>query len=166
MTPVGAPRADSAEPPDPRHPVAVSDDQDRPVDRERLAAVARHAMTVLHVPPRAGLEVSLVGPDRIAELKGRFLGEAAPTDVLSFPIDAPGEPAAGEAVLGAVVICPAVAERQARALGRGLGEELAFLLVHGILHLVGRDHDTPEAERAMSREQARVLALRPEEARA
>jgi probable rRNA maturation factor len=61
-------------------------------------------------------------------------------------------------VLGDVVLCPAVAEAQARTLGRRIDHELAHLLVHGILHLLGREHGDPLSERAMAREERQILS--------
>lgn len=136
-----------------RHPVLLADEQDLPVDTAALERVARRALAWLGVPPATELSIGLVTPDAIAQLKARSFGEGAATDVLSFPMDGAGGP-----VLGDVVICPAVAARQARGLGRSLGDEMALLLVHGILHLLGRDHETPAGELAMRAEEQRVLA--------
>jgi probable rRNA maturation factor len=61
-------------------------------------------------------------------------------------------------MLGDVVICPAVAERQAAAAGHGLADEMALLLTHGILHLLGYDHAEPEEHAEMFGLQARLLA--------
>jgi probable rRNA maturation factor len=76
-----------------------------------------------------------------------------PTDVMSFPMDElrPGsedrEPEPG--LLGDIVLCPSVAERQARDAGHATEEELLLLTTHGILHLLGYDHAEPEEEREM-----------------
>jgi probable rRNA maturation factor len=94
----------------------------------------------------------------MAELKEQALGGRAPTDVLAFPMDDPNDPMPGPLVLGDVVICPEVAAGQARAAGHSLDDELAMLLVHGILHCLGRDHATPEEETSMFGEQAQILA--------
>ncbi len=118
-------------------------------------------------------EVSLlfVDEDAIAALNERFLGKNGPTDVLSFPIeDEPGptgrspdlggtgpgtSPEEGTlTLLGDVVICPAVAARNAPSTRCPLDDELALLLVHGILHLLGMDHEKDaEAERMEALEQ-------------
>jgi probable rRNA maturation factor len=85
-----------------------------------------------------------------------------PTDVLAFPMDElrPGkvneEPEEG--VLGDLVLCPAVAERQAETAGHSTVDELDLLTVHGILHLLGYDHAEPEEHREMFGLQARLLA--------
>jgi probable rRNA maturation factor len=67
-------------------------------------------------------------------------------------------------MLGDVVICVEVAERQARGLGRATQDEVEQLLVHGILHLAGRDHEDVAGERAMAREESRLLKAWREEA--
>lgn len=124
---------------------------------------------------RGGAEVSLLFVDErtIAELNERFLDKHGPTDVLSFPLDddfpgsgrlpdsggtGPGEPAEPEMpdLLGDVVVCPAVASANAARDGVGYDDELALLVVHGTLHLLGWDHEL-DAEAA--RMEARELEL-------
>ena len=105
------------------------------------------------------LSIMLVEPDAMAELKERALGIREPTDVLAWPMDAAGDAAPGPFVLGDVVLCPAVAAEQARSAGRSFDDELSMLLVHGILHCLGWDHDGTEQERAMFAEQDRVLGV-------
>jgi probable rRNA maturation factor len=135
--------------------VALVDEQDRPVDADALARFAERALDAVGIPESHSLSVALVDRERIAGLKERYLGERRATDVLAFPMDPPEAP--GPALLGDVVVCVEVAERQARALGRPLERELEELLVHGILHLAGHDHDRPEDEVAMAAAQRRVL---------
>ncbi len=77
--------------------------------------------------------VTFVTPDEIAALNARHRGRDAPTDVLSFPVDGDG-PVAGDRELGDVVICPEHTE------------DLAAAVVHGVLHLVGMDHEADEGE--------------------
>ena len=77
--------------------------------------------------------VAFVTPDEIAALNAEHRGEQGPTDVLSFPVDGDG-PVAGERELGDVVICPEHTENLAEAV------------VHGVLHLVGMDHERDEGE--------------------
>jgi probable rRNA maturation factor len=87
--------------------------------------------------------VSFVGPGEIAALNAEHRGKEGPTDVLSFPVDG-AAPVAGERELGDVVICP-----QHTA-------DLAEAVVHGVLHLVGMDHETDDGE--MLAVQAEVVA--------
>jgi probable rRNA maturation factor len=116
--------------------VLVSDRQSFPVAGE---ALARLAADVLTAEGRAGDELSLsfVDEAEIADLHLRFMGEEGPTDVLSFPLDEDG-------LLGDVVVCPAVA---ARSNPEAPEAELRLLTVHGVLHLLGYDHEE-EGERA------------------
>jgi probable rRNA maturation factor len=135
--------------------VSVTDEQERAVDITALERVAGVALDAAGIRGGHSLSVALVDRARIAELKGRYYGERRATDVLSFsmdPLDAPAP-----AILGDVVICVDVAARQARALGRTTQTECEYLLVHGILHLAGRDHADPAAEIAMAREESRIL---------
>jgi probable rRNA maturation factor len=136
--------------------VEVADEQDRPVDVESLSAFAERVLDAARIPPSHSLSIGLVDRERIADLKGRYYGERRATDVLSFPMDPLDAP--GPASLGDVVICVEVAERQARSLGLPPSRELEHLVVHGVLHLTGRDHADPESELAMARDERRILA--------
>jgi probable rRNA maturation factor len=138
--------------------ISVDNEQDIPIDEEWIHEIAVRALRLLGVPSGAMLEVSLVDQDRMAKLKQIAFGDDSPTDVLTFPIDDPADPMPGPLVLGDVVLCPAVAAEQARANGHALTDELALLLVHGILHALGRDHAAPDDERAMFDEQNRLLS--------
>lgn len=130
--------------------VFVADEQDRPVDGDDLAALAGHVLRERRVPPDMELSLLLVDEDAITALNSQHLGKREPTDVLAFPIDEPGETPSGvPALLGDVVLCPVVAERQAMQGGRDVREELRVLTVHGILHVLGMDHADPEEEREM-----------------
>jgi probable rRNA maturation factor len=129
---------------DPSKPtVVLSDRQDLPVAVEplvELAAATLRAEGSSHVE----LSISLVRGDEMADLHLRYLGEPGPTDVLSFPQE--DDPARGERrLLGDVVICPQVAATQ----NADLQSEVRLLLVHGILHLLGYDHQEEAARRAM-----------------
>jgi probable rRNA maturation factor len=128
--------------PGPEPAILVSNRQELPVDADDLAALAR-AVLVAEDASDGELSVSFVSDEEIAELHRRFLGESGPTDVLSFPLDEETEPG-GPRLLGDVVIAPDYAQREGRAGER----ELRLLLVHGILHLLGYDHEEDE-ERAV-----------------
>lgn len=90
----------------------------------------------------ATLGVRLVTRREIAELNHRYRGRADATDVLSFP----GETGREGYHLGDIVICPAVAREQARRLGHSPARELKTLLLHGVLHCLGHDHETDDGE--------------------
>jgi probable rRNA maturation factor len=114
--------------------VLVSDRQSLPVDERALAALGRDVL--LAEGRRAGeLSVSFVTEEEMAELHARYLGEDGATDVLAFEQDG------GDGMIGDVVLCPAYAAREAAAHGGELDAELRLLLVHGVLHLLGYDHE-------------------------
>ena len=142
---------------EPSSSITLDDEQDVPVGLAFLRSLAARALEALAVPADAALAITLVGPDEMATLKEKALGEREPTDVLAFPMDDPADPMPGPFVVGDVVMCPVVAAEQARAAGHSLNDELATLLVHGILHCLGRDHATAEDEKSMFAEQADVL---------
>lgn len=140
-------------------PVLLADEQDLDVDADDLVALAQHVLAERRVPDDMEVALLLVDEAAIAALNERHLGHEGPTDVLAFPIDEPGEsPPAGPAILGDVVVCPAVAHRQAAERGLAPHAELQLLTVHGLLHLLGMDHAEPEEERAMFALTDRLLA--------
>ena len=132
------------------------------VDVKELARLARFVMDRMRVHPQAELCVKLVDEDTIAALNEQWMEKEGPTDVLAFPMDElrPGlvneEPEEG--VLGDLVLCQAVAARQAREAGHATADEVDLLTVHGILHLLGYDHAEPEEHAEMFGLQARLLA--------
>jgi probable rRNA maturation factor len=96
------------------------------------------------------LSVSLVDDATIHELNRDYRKKDKPTDVLAFPLEAPGEQSEGSALLGDVIVSIDTARRQAQARLRPLLDEVTMLLAHGLLHLLGHDHRTDAEERAMT----------------
>ena len=131
------------------------------LDESLVASVARHALDAMRVNPAAELSILAVTTEVMSELHERWMDEPGPTDVMSFPMDElrPGrddeEPEQG--LLGDVVLCPSVAERQAVEAGHTAAEEILLLTTHGILHLLGFDHAEPDEEREMFELQRRLL---------
>ena len=103
-------------------------------------------------PKDTEISVVFVPESEMAALNKRFKNVNAPTDVLSFPAlyDLTG-------VLGDIIICPCVAIKQAEELGHTYEREIAFLTAHGLLHLLGFSHSTPEDEKIMIRAQKEIL---------
>lgn len=137
--------------PDSSPRILLDDRQSIPQDEPALIAVARDVL-VQEGRPRVELSVSLVEREEMAALHERYLGEPGPTDVLSFPQDE--EAGDGMELLGDVVICPAVAAEQV-----GGESEIRLLLVHGILHLLGYDHETDEDRAEMWKRQERYSGV-------
>lgn len=101
-------------------------------------------------------EISLISSRKISAMNREYRGKSGPTDVLSFP--AP-EPFWSSGILGEVVVAKEVLARQAREQGHSVDRELDVLLVHGILHLLGMDHERDEKGlREMKRWEQKVLA--------
>jgi probable rRNA maturation factor len=135
---------------------------------KELSKLSRFVMDRMRVHPLAELCIKVVDEDTIATLNEQWMEKEGPTDVLAFPMDElrPGlvneDPEEG--VLGDLVLCPVVAERQAadaRAAGQAgytTEDEIELLTVHGILHLLGYDHAEPEEHKEMFGLQARLLA--------
>ena len=142
--------------------VEVNNESDVSVDEASLAVLARFVLDGLRIHPQAELSVLLVDEDTMTTLHQQWMDEPGPTDVMAFPMDElrvtseDAEPEPG--LLGDVVLCPVVAERQAASAGHGIQDELFLLCTHGVLHLLGYDHHEPEEERAMFGLQARLLA--------
>jgi probable rRNA maturation factor len=141
--------------------IEVNDESGEGVDGERVSALARFVLDALKVHPQAELSVLAVDVATMASLHEQWMDEEGPTDVLSFPMDElrPGnddeEPEPG--LLGDVVLCPAVAAKQAASAGHSTEQELDLLTTHGILHLLGYDHAEPDEEREMFGLQTRLL---------
>jgi probable rRNA maturation factor len=137
--------------------VLISNRQRRPIDDEGVRSLARDTIRGEGIED-AELSVSFVEADEIAGLHERFMDEPGPTDVLSFPLDdAESEDRDGVRVLGDVVVAPSEAERNNPADPDG---EIRLLLVHGILHLLGYDHEEEGARARMWERQERYSGVR------
>jgi probable rRNA maturation factor len=120
--------------------VVASDERpvaEPPLDVERWGRLAEAA--AVHEGGVGELTLTFVDRDEIAELNAEHMGKSRPTDVLSFPMD--DEPISGiPTLLGDIVVCPAVAADQFADHAGTLDDELALLVVHGVLHVLGHDH--------------------------
>jgi len=108
---------------------------------------------------REASEVSIVivGDEEITRLNRQYLRRNRPTNVIAFPM-ASGDPVALPFhLLGDVVISAETAKRQAEAAGRKTGEEILFLMIHGVLHLLGYDHEKNAEERRKMEAKEREL---------
>ena len=145
--------------------VAVQNESTSDADETGLAEVAAFVLAQMQVDPAVELSVTLVDEPEMTRLHEQYMDEPGPTDVLAFPMDdldaatdAATESEAGGRLLGDVILCPSVAAAQAADAGHDTDAELRLLCVHGVLHLLGYDHDSPDDEREMFGLQARLLA--------
>ena len=157
--------------------VFVADEQaDVPVDLARWQQLALDVLVAEGVRGLAELAVLFVSEHEMAELNDSYMGKAGPTDVLAFPIDAaeaeivlhgqppsrgpdraPPDPADMPLLLGDVVVCPAVAARQAPDHAGSVDDEMALLVVHGVLHVLGHDHVDDDDRVAMQARERELL---------
>ena len=157
--------------------VFCSDEQSEisiPLEQCRLLALA----ALQHEGVRGACELSVFFVDEttISELNSEHMGKVGPTDVLAFPLDTaeyneaqgPGTPSRGPSrpafdtddvptLLGDVVICPAIALKQCDTHAGTFSDEIALLLVHGILHVLGYDHDSEEEKTEMRAHEVAIL---------
>lgn len=133
-----------------------------PAELEKLLEqAAEEVLTTEGYSLTGELGIALVDDEEIREYNRAYRGVDSPTDVLSFSQsegDGPYESPTGEYLLGDIVISLERAVQQAEEYGHSLARELTYLLVHGLYHLLGYDHDTPEGKEKMRVREEMVLA--------
>ncbi len=143
-------------------PVLVSNLQEKtPVDDGLTSFLADVVMAVLrdtHCSEKVEVSLALVDDEHIHSLNRQYRNVDNPTDVLSFSMRE-GEPIPGgeEEILGDVVISLQSAERQAKEYGHDFRREMAYLAIHGVLHLLGYDHRGEKERREMRRKENKLL---------
>ena len=134
--------------------IAVNDS----LKEEELQQIEKAALTALKYENRTGdLSIQIDTPDRIRELNRQFRNIDRVTDVLTFPAWEGEDPLSGDGYLGDIMICYERASEQAIEYGHSLRRELAFLAVHGVLHLLGYDHMNEQDELIMRTKQTAIL---------
>ena len=142
--------------------IEVLNESGESLDVDHLVGLSRFVLDRMRVHPLAELCIKAVDEDTMSELNEKWMEGEGPTDVLAFPMDElrPGlvneDPEEG--ILGDLMLCPSVAERQAVTAGHTTEAELELLSVHGILHLLGYDHAEPEEHAEMFSLQDELLA--------
>jgi probable rRNA maturation factor len=141
--------------------IEVQNDLEYPVDAARLVAAAELTLRQQAAEDGAALTIVLTDDEQVRALNQQFRGIDSATDVLSFPADAPPVEIDGEPpYLGDLVIAYPYASQQAAREGHILMESFCLLVVHGVLHLLGHDHDTPERRADMwTAQEAALRAL-------
>jgi probable rRNA maturation factor len=132
------------------------------VTESRLRGLVGYLLEALYLDPECELSLAFVSEDAMAQLHMQWMDEPGSTDVLSFPMDdlraGTVDQSSGPGLLGDIVVCPQVAQRQAEAAGHSLLAECELLVTHGVLHLLGHDHYEPEEHAVMFGLQDRLLA--------
>ena len=156
--------------------VFISDEQDDvPIELKRWRDIALGALAFEGVRGLCELTIYFVDETAITDLNREHMGKQGPTDVLAFPLDGvecieiqgPGAISRGPArphhdhddmplLLGDVFVCPSVAQKQAPSHAGSLDDEIALLVVHGILHVLGFDHDD-ETDKAKMQDHERLI---------
>lgn len=137
--------------------VALDEQSERPVTVERWADLARSVLVAEGLGEECELNLTFITTSEMAELNGQHMGKEGPTDVLSFPLD-DGPDVAFEGqprLLGDVLICPDVVAKQAAGEP---DDEMALMVVHGVLHILGMDHMEPDEELEMKAAEQRHLS--------
>ena len=133
--------------------VRISDARGRPVRAPGLAAWLQR---VAPAGTRGVVSIALVTDAHMRKLNRRYRGKDHVTDVLSFEASSP-QPPASSPYMGEIVIARGVARRQARAARHSLTAELRVLSLHGLLHLLGYDHETDTEAGEMERHETEIL---------
>lgn len=146
--------------------IFLADEQTEEVGLSELHSLAQLVLREEGYSNQVEVTLIFVSEPQMAAYNERFLDRSGPTDVLAFPVEElmPGvipdtDPQGPPLMLGDVIIAPGYVRQQAESNGAGLDDEMALMVTHGILHLLGYDHvDDEEAERMESRERE-LLAM-------
>lgn len=117
-------------------------------DASQLISLANFTLTKLGIHPDSELAIKLVDEKEMEQLHLKWMSLPGPTDVLSFPMDEikPNSSANGPGIIGDIVLCPSYAAKNGK---QSLELELELLTVHGVLHLLGFDHENLDDEAEM-----------------
>lgn len=137
--------------------IAIEVDHVIDIDNSWLEKVASYALNFQSPKPNVDLSIIITDNDLLQELNREYLGIDAPTDVLSFNVDEI-DPETGNYYLGDIIISYQKANEQAVTAGHEIQSELSLLVIHGVLHLLGMDHDTPESQEPMWKIQDQILS--------
>lgn len=141
--------------------IEVNNETEYDVDLKDVNALAESVMRAMFLHPETEVSIVFLDEDAMSALHVEWMDLEGPTDVMSFPMDelrpgtagAPGE----NGILGDIVICPSVAEAQAKAGGHSTHDEILLLTTHGLLHLMGFDHMEPAEKEEMFALQRKLL---------
>jgi len=135
------------------------------IDEVSVKNYTKQMLQILKVNTKSDVSILFVNEDEMTKQHVRWMNESGPTDVMSFPMDdivlQDSKLRKKQAILGDIIICPAVALKDAREQGINPAYHLVFLLTHGVLHLLGQDHQEASQRVVMQkREQGIMNSLR------
>ncbi len=146
--------------------VFLADEQGESVDLDQLRRLAELVLSEEGYPSETELTVLLVSDEEMAAYNERFLERHGPTDVLAFPVEelmpgvVPDQDSNGPPlIVGDVIVAPAYVGRQAEQNEADFGDEMALMVAHGILHLLGYDHIEDDDAELMERRESELLSL-------
>lgn len=152
--------------------VFVADEQSETLDLAGLRQLARTVIAFEGYPENAEVTVLLVSDDEMSAYNKRFLDRNGPTDVLAFPVEnlVPGvvpesDPSGPPLLLGDVIVAPAYIREQASDFDVTFDDEMALMVTHGLLHLLGYDHQEDEEAAVMEGRERSILASMGKERR-
>ena len=144
----------------------MADEQGESVDLEQLRGLAELVLREEGYPDGAELTVLLVNEDEMSSYNERFLNRSGPTDVLAFPVEElmPGlapdhDPTGPPLMIGDVIVAPAFVGRQAVENEVSFEDEMALMVTHGILHLLGYDHLDDDDAALMEKRETELLSM-------
>ncbi|AQW50694.1 MULTISPECIES: rRNA maturation RNase YbeY [Streptomyces] len=144
--------------------IDVNNESGIDIDERAVLDVARYALARMRIHPLSELSVIVVDADAMEQLHIQWMDLPGPTDVMSFPMDELRPPAKDDeeppqGLLGDIVLCPEVAKKQGEEAptGHSMDEELHLLTVHGVLHLLGYDHEEADERAEMFGLQAAIV---------
>jgi probable rRNA maturation factor len=135
------------------------------IDEVSVKNYTKQMLQILKVNTKSDVSILFVDEDEMTKQHVRWMNESGPTDVMSFPMDdivlQDSKLRKKQAILGDIIICPAVALKDAKEQGINPAYHLVFLLTHGVLHLLGQDHQEASQRVVMQkREQGIMNSLR------
>jgi len=146
--------------------VLFADEQDEPIVTDELLRLAELVLEQEGLESETGVSLVLIDEIQMAELNDAHMGKSGPTDVLSFPIEAstPGvppmrSPGGPPIELGDVFIAPTIVRVNAERHGAAFDDELSLMVVHGLLHLLGWDHEIEDEATRMEARESELLSL-------
>ncbi len=146
--------------------VFLADEQSEELDLPRLRSLAELLLAEESYPDGTEVTLLFVEDEEMASYNSRFLDRAGPTDVLAFPVEEllPGvvpetDPNGPPLVIGDVIVAPGYVRRQAKEYEVTMDDEISLMVVHGILHLLGYDHENDDGASVMEGREAEILGM-------